>query len=371
MILMNGDIPVLEFDLEDMYLKVLNNQFLPYVLKDYIQTTDIHNFKKSIKDIEVLRDYLSNRMLNLSRDNAKVILNVLALPQTLKTEDRIKIVLACRSLSMTDNFWTKENNEKLYFKDVCLRNHKLSEASFQIAVLGNHISAQLDDLKADLLTQGMFIKTWRRGKNGVELWKTDKTSDNINAKAEVEVSNILDAIYPKIPHVFYRLEKENDLYFAVSDCFTNDAISFVSAQDVKDYCSHIGTSFEKYINDNFSTEMANMTILDYILANTDRHFENWGFLIDNNTNKIISFAPLFDHNQALIADIFHTDIDKLIYEPTGESFISSAIKASEKTNMVFNLDYFPDKYFGKCYERYNKMIHMNLEENMDIQQERE
>ena len=44
-ILMNGDIPVLEFEL-DAYMKVLNNDFLPYELKDFVQDTDVNNFKK-------------------------------------------------------------------------------------------------------------------------------------------------------------------------------------------------------------------------------------------------------------------------------------------------------------------------------------
>ena len=124
MLLMNGDKPVLKFDLENMCMEVLNNEFLPYALKDYIKSTNVQNFKKSIKDIECLRDYLSGRMLNISRENAKVILNVLALPQTLKTEERVKISLMCRSLSMTDNFWTKEDDENFRTKFVMLLDGK-------------------------------------------------------------------------------------------------------------------------------------------------------------------------------------------------------------------------------------------------------
>ena len=35
----------------------------------------------------------------------------------------------------------------------------------------------------------------------------------------------------------------------------------------------------------------------------------------------MSFAPLYDLNQALVADQFGTDINDLIYEPTGISFL--------------------------------------------------
>ena len=34
--------------------------------------------------------------------------------------------------------------------------------------------------------------------------------------------------------------------------------------------------------------------------NTDRHFGNFGFIIDNHTNKIVTPAPLFDHGNSLL-----------------------------------------------------------------------
>ena len=42
-----------------------------------------------------------------------------------------------------------------------------------------------------------------------------------------------------------------------------------------------------------------MIIFDAIICNTDRHYGNFGFLIDNKTNKIIEPAPLFDHGNSL------------------------------------------------------------------------
>ena len=44
-----------------------------------------------------------------------------------------------------------------------------------------------------------------------------------------------------------------------------------------------------------------MNILDYLTGNTDRHPENWGFLIDNETNRYISLYPAMDFNQCFLA----------------------------------------------------------------------
>ena len=42
-----------------------------------------------------------------------------------------------------------------------------------------------------------------------------------------------------------------------------------------------------------------MIVLDALIFNTDRHFGNFGFLVDNRTNQIVAPAPLFDHGNAL------------------------------------------------------------------------
>ncbi len=44
-----------------------------------------------------------------------------------------------------------------------------------------------------------------------------------------------------------------------------------------------------------------MNILDYLTGNTDRHPENWGFLVNNATNEYISLYPLMDFNQCFLA----------------------------------------------------------------------
>ena len=44
-----------------------------------------------------------------------------------------------------------------------------------------------------------------------------------------------------------------------------------------------------------------MNILDYLTGNTDRHPENWGFLVDNRTNEYVSLYPIMDFNQCFLA----------------------------------------------------------------------
>ena len=44
-----------------------------------------------------------------------------------------------------------------------------------------------------------------------------------------------------------------------------------------------------------------MNIIDYLIGNTDRHWGNWSFLVDNRTNKPPRLFPLMDFNKAFQA----------------------------------------------------------------------
>ena len=44
-----------------------------------------------------------------------------------------------------------------------------------------------------------------------------------------------------------------------------------------------------------------MIVFDAVICNTDRHYGNFGFMVDNGTNRICAPAPLFDHGNSLFS----------------------------------------------------------------------
>ena len=44
-----------------------------------------------------------------------------------------------------------------------------------------------------------------------------------------------------------------------------------------------------------------MNIIDYLIGNTDRHWGNWGFFVDNKTNKLLKIHSLMDYNKAFLS----------------------------------------------------------------------
>ena len=51
--------------------------------------------------------------------------------------------------------------------------------------------------------------------------------------------------------------------------------------------------------EDFVKALHDMLVFDAVVCNTDRHFGNFGFLVDNETNEIVAPAPLFDHGNSL------------------------------------------------------------------------
>ncbi len=338
MYLMNGDKPVLYFDFNEGLLQVIDNDFLPYSLKDYIKTSDYSSpmvARQSARHMETVRDFFANRTLNLSRENAKAILTSCGFPQSNRTEERIAIALSCNSLSMTDNFWTRDDNDNRLFKEVDLREHHLGDAAFPISVLGIPASIEHDILIPDIGTQGMFIKTWHRGDDGCYLLKSDKTTDNINTRAEIAVSEILEN-GTNVKHVDYSPVCKEGKLLSSCKCLTNARYSMITAQDLYDWCSHTGRDFTKYMEDNYLQTMSVMCVADYLIANTDRHFGNIFFYVDNTTNLIVGMTPLLDHNQALISDILGKDVSDLIYPLTGLTIKESAEKYARYSGIVLS-----------------------------------
>ena len=50
-----------------------------------------------------------------------------------------------------------------------------------------------------------------------------------------------------------------------------------------------------------------MIVIDFIVENWDRHFSNFGFVINNDTQEIIEFAPIFDNGYSLMCKDSQSD----------------------------------------------------------------
>ena len=149
------------------------------------------------------------------------------------------------------------------------------------------------ELAPDLSTKGCFPKAWIRRNGGFLLLK-DGGEDAV--KREVLASRICQ-------HFAFRQVKYQESIYAgekvtQSEIVTSKRYSIVSKMAFDIYaCNHDLDTIEECKKIDSMTYYG-MNIIDYLIGNTDRHPENWGFLIDNETNQYVSLYPIMDFNQS-------------------------------------------------------------------------
>lgn len=345
MVLMNGDREVLYFDDESYTVEILNFKFLPLQLQSIIKNSKtLITAKEILHNYDTLRYFFANRTLLLSRENAKAILHSVGAAQKASTETMFQLSLSCRGVSVLDNIWVKEDNECIQFADVNIRHRHLSNVVFDIALRGRSISVEHSLMDAELTTAGMFRKCWKREGDRLFMYKSDSTSGFVNTKAELKASELLDKT--NVSHVQYTPAKLDGFLCCKCACMTDDNTSFVAAEDLPQ------ALYEK-LRSLYVSDFANMAVIDYLIANTDRHLGNVGFFIDNSTNNIKGVAPLFDHNQAFLAfDLGVIDeFDDLIYVPFGKTVIETIANIGHLHTIEWN-NTIPEE----CSARWDKIM---------------
>ena len=113
-----------------------------------------------------------------------------------------------------------------------------------------------------------------------------------------------------IPHVDYDLEKWQGKLASVCPLMHGKDTAFVPfwpATGQSRFPANLAAA-ERVSPEAFES-LRDMLVFDALVCNVDRHANNYGFLRDNHTGKMLSFAPLFDHNLALFPGDMASDFD--------------------------------------------------------------
>lgn len=212
------------------------------------------------------------------------------------------LIRVSKGLSLNDCYWLKQEYSRDSFDSVNLYDNRFSRVLGQIAFTG-YGSSNVSGLTSspEFTTNGMLPKCWRRIEGKIYLYKggtmgaANTGNEPYSEFYAYQIGKILG-----VNAVPYSLSKWKNTLCSTCELFTSKDVSFVPVgrivrsggmQAVRAYYKKLGAEFEKALNDMF--------IFDALIFNTDRHYGNFGFLIDSHTNEIIAPAPLFDHGNSL------------------------------------------------------------------------
>lgn len=308
MFLMLKNVRVLYFNLPDFTVEVIREDLLPFYLRSNIKKTA--GMKDILHNVQAVKSYLSSRMLSLSRDNAKQIYAAFRIPQTNSIDSRVDVCIKCKGVSIQDSYWIQDDDEDDEWEKINIRQNKLKDI-VDLSLGGFSPTITTSTICPELTTKGLFRKGWVHLGDSLYLLKSDKTNGCVNTKMEVLASEVLECFENVIDSIVYVSDVKNTMngeaYVSICRNFVGEEYSFVEACEVMDYCRRVGIDFREHCLERWGAEFASIPVLDYIVINTDRHTQNYGFMMNNETGGIEHLAPLFDFNCALVADYFRHD----------------------------------------------------------------
>jgi len=295
--LMNAHKQVLAFEHE--YTEIGDQYSVLSVPEPSLLPVDIRNGSVTTAK---LGDWVERRVIPVNRHHMEAVLSAINL------QNHFDVLCYSHGMSLNDTFWIQEESENLDFGAINLYDNPFDEALGWIAFTGipSNISRHLST--PEITTEGMLPKYWHRITTDDIVLCKGGTEGYSNAGLEPFAEVIAYCIAKRIAidTIPYHLEFRDGKPVSISKLFTTKEKGLLTASR---YLSHKEPSV-RYISMQVALEhmqndfddllpLYSMCFFDHIIENGDRHLNNWGFSVDNATQKIIGFAPLWDNGAAL------------------------------------------------------------------------
>ena len=312
-----------------------------------------------------------NRQIPASRKGLKEVLH----NSNIYDKDNFDLLDAkAYCLSLSDQYWVKGVEEEISWESINFFDNEFSEDIGKILFNGGKTALNLNLNTPDMTSNGNYEKRWKIIDGERYLLKAGSKIYNQEPFNELIATKLYERLLNKDEYVEYSVIFDDDK--AISKCknFITKDTELVPAWKINEYYEFLDdedkyTHYIRCLNNlgikDAETLTDKMIVCDYIIANKDRHFNNFGVIRDVNTLKFIGVAPIFDNGCSL----WYDENDMYV----GEFFLTKPFEEYEKTQLslvkklewlnISKLEDFPnevktilsmDKLLSK--ERINKIV---------------
>jgi len=293
-VLKHKDISVIEVGLDDngamaSFGKVYNEAHLP-----------VGTISKVGIDYGEIKSWWKNRSIPSSREKLTEMLQELGMlfPQQLLDKSF--------GLSLSDQYWISPIQEELKWASINFFNNAFSEDVGNMLFGGAINGSDANLVSPDNTSDGILKKKWKIINGKRCLIKGGTLPTNQEVANEVLATMICKRL--SIPHIPYELLDIDGVKHSVCEDFITGETELVPAARIKclykkdnktsDYEAYVMQVEKLGISDaRLKTDM--MLVLDYIMVNTDRHYNNFGVIRNADTLEWLSVAPIFDTGMSL------------------------------------------------------------------------
>jgi hypothetical protein len=287
-------------DIEEIY----NINLMPIgVLKE--NGKDLSNFYKE-QQINRLEMWWKNNAIPTERDSIRKALECLNITST----EELKVI--GKGLSLLNQYWIQETFENLRWEDLNYWDNPFSDEIGEALFNHKPIHKNINEIgkSPDNGVNGALKKRWISlngeyfvQKDGTGLLK-EEVFNEVLATMIMDKASILNANY--------RLNIENNNLTCISKCLTNKDTELIPLIQLLDLVPRkvIGyeSEFEHTCNvlnylgiKDGKKRLNEILCVDYILAGTDRHYNNIAVIYDT-VNDTYSFSPVYDSGDCLWAN---------------------------------------------------------------------
>lgn len=278
--------------------------------KEHLPIGVLHSIRhKEIVDRAALNHWWRGRSIPASRMGISDALDSLGMYET------GELLTKCFGLSLSDHYWIKPAESALTWEKVNFFDNDFSDDIGDVLLGTSRKISDFDFISPDNTSDGNLKKRWKiiNGKrcllkSGSELFKQQPFN-------EVIASKIMERL--GIDHVSYGIIWNENEPFSVCENFVTKDTELISAHRIlklrskenheNEYLHYVNICREIGIKD-IVTALDEIIIIDYLIANEDRHFNNFGLLRNADTLEWIGAAPIFDSGTSLWYNVSEKNI---------------------------------------------------------------
>ena len=255
-----------------------------------------------------LNDWWKGRAIPASRSGIKTVLEDLQIATTQRLLEK------CLGLSLSDQYWICPQSRNLKWSEINFFENNFSDDMGNILfgkvssgemILNDEISLMSPDNTSD----GWLKKKWKIINGKRCLIKGGSGAIQQEPYNEVIASKIMERL--DILHVKYSLIMEEEYPYSICEDFITPQTELISAwyvMQTEKKPNHISV-YQHYVNcceklgiPKIKESLDQMMVVDYLIANEDRHQNNFGVIRDVKKLNFIGSAPLFDSGTSLWFD---------------------------------------------------------------------
>ncbi|MBQ3182709.1 MAG: HipA domain-containing protein [Clostridia bacterium] len=236
--------------------------------------------------------WLESRAIDSHRANSRLLKKALRLTE----KDDISTVIHVNGATVTDNYWIREEGSELKYEDVRFTDDYFSNLALKGTYDSFNRAANSKRSRTPELTNvGSFEKCWKLKKGKWWMYKKANHDEAFSELFVYELGKALDmnmATYERGDKCIRTLDFTDaaTVNFEPASAFMGDNEDYTDViEALKKLCPEAIPDYIKLV------------FMDTVVANPDRHTNNFGLLRDTATGELIGLAPNYDNNMALIS----------------------------------------------------------------------